>query len=62
MRILFWANLILLILFPVAWAAPLMRAGLLPWFGLEEISVLTGLSALWEGGEWVLAILIAIFA
>lgn len=62
MRILFWANLALLILFPVAWAAPLMRAGLLPWFGLEEISVLTGLAALWNGGEWGLAALVALFA
>jgi uncharacterized paraquat-inducible protein A len=43
-----WINLALLVLYPVAWAAPLMRAGLLPLFGLSEISVLTGLQALWE--------------
>ncbi|MBN2905638.1 MAG: paraquat-inducible protein A [Rhodobacteraceae bacterium] len=42
------ANLALLVLFPVAWAAPLMRAGLLPLFGLSEISVLSGLQSLWE--------------
>ena len=42
------ANLSLLILFPVAWFAPLMRAGLLPLFGLNEISVITGMQALWE--------------
>jgi paraquat-inducible protein A len=41
-------NLALLVLFPVAWAAPLLRAGLLPLFGLSEISVLTGLQALWD--------------
>lgn len=43
-----WINLALLVLYPVAWAAPLMRAGLLPLFGLSEITVLTGLKALWE--------------
>ena len=42
------ANLALLILFPVAWFAPLLRAGLLPIFGLDEISVLTGLQSLWQ--------------
>jgi uncharacterized paraquat-inducible protein A len=42
------ANLALLVLFPVAWFAPLMRAGLLPLFGLDEISVVTGLQSLWE--------------
>jgi uncharacterized paraquat-inducible protein A len=43
-----WLNLSLLVLFPVAWFAPLMRAGLLPLFGLDEISVVTGLQSLWE--------------
>jgi paraquat-inducible protein A len=42
------ANLSLLILFPVAWFAPLMHAGLLPLFGMSEISVVTGLQALWR--------------
>ena len=45
MRIL---NLALLILFPIAWFAPLMRAALLPIFGMDEISVLTGLQSLWQ--------------
>ena len=40
------ANLSLLVLFPLAWFAPLLRAGLLPFFGLDEISVVTGLQAL----------------
>ena len=40
------ANLALLILFPVAWFAPLLRAGFLPLFGLSEISVVTGLQSL----------------
>jgi uncharacterized paraquat-inducible protein A len=43
-----YLNLALLILFPIAWFAPLMRAGLLPLFGLDEISVVTGLQSLWE--------------
>lgn len=55
------ANLALLVLFPVAWFAPLMRAGLLPLFGLSEISVVTGLQALWES-DVVLALLVSFFA
>ena len=47
-RALVLVNLSLLVLFPVAWFAPLMRASLLPIFGLSEISVLTGLQALWS--------------
>jgi paraquat-inducible protein A len=43
-----WLNLCLLVLFPVAWFAPLLRAALLPVFGMDEISVLTGLQSLWE--------------
>lgn len=43
-----WFNLSLLVLFPVAWFAPLMRAALLPVFGMDEISVVTGLQSLWE--------------
>lgn len=56
-----WINLALLVLYPVAWAAPLMRAGLLPLFGLSEISVLTGLQALW-GTDAILAVIVALFA
>ncbi|MFZ1469547.1 MAG: paraquat-inducible protein A [Paracoccaceae bacterium] len=42
-----YLNLSLLILFPIAWFAPLMRAAVLPIFGMDEISVLTGLQSLW---------------
>lgn len=55
------ANLALLLLYPVAWSAPLLRAGLLPLFGMEEISVLTGLRALWQS-DLFLALLVAFFA
>jgi uncharacterized paraquat-inducible protein A len=61
-RLLIALNLSLLILFPIAWAAPLMRAGLLPLFGLAEISVLSGLATLWREGETGLAALVALFA
>lgn len=54
-------NLSLLILFPVAWFAPLLRAGLLPLFGLSEISVITGLQSLWET-DAALALLVALLA
>lgn len=56
-----FANLALLILFPIAWFAPLMRAGLLPIFGLSEISVISGLQSLW-GTDVALALLVTFFA
>ncbi|QXT38821.1 paraquat-inducible protein A [Gymnodinialimonas ceratoperidinii] len=56
------ANLLLFIAFPVSWAAPLLRAGLLPLFGLSEVSILSGLGALWSDGEVALAALVALFA
>ncbi|WP_397542109.1 paraquat-inducible protein A [Roseovarius salis] len=55
------ANLALLILFPIAWFAPMMRAGMLPLFGLSEISVISGLQALW-GTDAGLALLVTFFA
>ena len=54
-------TLSLLILYPVAWFAPLLRAGLLPLFGLSEISVITGLQSLWESDVF-LALLVTFFA
>lgn len=59
-----WINLSLLIAFPLAWFAPLMRAGLLPVFGLSEISVISGLQSLWRS-DAVLALIVtfcAVFA
>lgn len=41
------ANLGLLVLFPVSWAAPLLRAGWLPFFGPDEITILSALRTLW---------------
>lgn len=56
-----YLNLTLLILYPVSWSAPLMRAGLLPLFGLSEISVLSGLKSLWHS-DIFLALIVAVFA
>jgi len=55
------ANLSLLILFPVAWFAPLLRAGILPLFSLSEISVISGLQSLW-GTDVFLALLVTALA
>ena len=55
------ANLALLILFPVAWFAPLIRAGMLPIFGLSEISVISGLQSLWDT-DVALALLVTVLA
>ena len=55
-------NLSLLVLYPVAWFAPLMRAGIdLPLFGLSEISVISGLQSLWNT-DVVLALIVTAFA
>lgn len=54
-------NLCLLVLYPLAWFAPLMRAALLPVFGMEEISVVSGLAALW-GSDPALALLVTFLA
>jgi len=61
-RFLTALNLSLLVLFPLAWTAPLMRAGVLPFFRLQEISILTGLASLWRDGEVLLAGVVALFA
>ncbi len=56
-----YANLALMILFPVAWFAPLLRAALLPVFGMSEISVVSGLQSLWRS-DIPLALVVTIFA
>ena len=60
-RILSAINLALLVAFPVAWAAPLLRAGILPFFGMSEISVLSGIRSLMGTDPW-LAALVALLA
>ena len=56
-----YANLALLILFPIAGFAPLLRAALLPIFGMDEISVITGLQSLW-GSDPAFALLVTFLA
>ncbi|MCW9044259.1 MAG: paraquat-inducible protein A [Pseudopelagicola sp.] len=55
------ANLSLLLLFPIAWFAPLLHAGLLPIFGLSEISIISGLQSLWDTDP-ALALLVTFLA
>lgn len=54
-------NLSLLVLYPIAWTAPLLRAGVLPLFGLTEISVLSGVCSLWAS-DIFLALVVTVFA
>jgi uncharacterized paraquat-inducible protein A len=56
-----YLNLCLLVLFPIAWFAPLMRAAILPIFGMDEISVVTGLQSLWES-DAALALVVTFLA
>ena len=56
-----WANLACILLYPLAWWAPLAHAGVLPLFGLSEVSVLSGISSLWES-DIFLAVVVALFA
>ncbi|HHC29605.1 MAG TPA: paraquat-inducible membrane protein A [Rhodobacterales bacterium] len=57
-----YLNLALLVLFPIGWFAPLIRAGInLPLFGMDEISVVSGLQSLWET-DVALALLVTFFA
>jgi len=55
------ALIALLLLFPIAWAAPLMRAAILPIFGMQEISILSGLAELWRSDLWLAAV-VTLFA
>lgn len=62
--ILTYLNLALLVLFPIAWFAPLLRAALLPLFSMKEISVISGLQSLWESDVYLalLVTFLAVFA
>lgn len=61
MTLLRLATLVLFLLYPVAWVVPLMRAGMLPLFGLSEISVASGLVALMDSDP-LLALLVGLCA
>jgi len=55
------ANLALLILFPIAWFAPLLKSGLLPFLSLTENSIMSALQGIWEHDIY-LALLMTFFA
>ncbi len=55
------ANLLLLLLYPASWLAPLARAGWLPYFSGNEITILGGVADLWQS-DAALAALVALFA
>lgn len=55
------ANLTLLILFPIAWFAPLMKSGILPFLSLTENSVASALQGIWQH-DIFLALLMTFFA
>ena len=61
MSTLKYLNLLVFLLYPVAWFAPLMRASVLPLFGLSEISIVTGLQSLWKS-DIVLGLIVTAFA
>ena len=54
-------NALLLILYPASWFAPLARAGFLPYFSGNEITIVGGVANLWDS-DASLAILVALFA
>ena len=54
-------NLSLLILFPIAWFAPLMKSGILPFLSLSENSIMSALQGIWVH-DLYLALLMTFFA
>ncbi|MEM9011787.1 MAG: paraquat-inducible protein A [Pseudomonadota bacterium] len=56
-----FSNAALLVLYPIAWWAPLMHASVLPIFGGQQISIVSGIATLWSS-DIVLALLVALFA
>ncbi len=54
-------NLLLLLLSPASWLAPLAHAGWLPYFSGNEITILGGVADLWQS-DAALAALVALFA
>ena len=56
-----FTNLSLLVLYPIAWIAPLAHAGLLPFFRGTELTIFSGISDLWDS-DIALAMIVSIFA
>ena len=56
-----YVNLTLLILYPISWFSPLMSAGLLPLFGMSEITIVSGILTLWQDDPF-LSLIVVLFA
>ena len=56
-----YVNLTLLILYPISWFSPLMSAGLLPLFGMSEITIISGILTLWQNNPF-LSLIVVLFA
>lgn len=56
-----FVNLSLLVLYPIAWVAPLAHAGILPFFRGTELTIFSGISDLWTS-DIFLAIIVSVFA
>ena len=56
-----YVNLTLLILYPISWFSPLMSAGLLPLFGMSEITIMSGILTLWQDDPF-LSLIVVLFA
>jgi uncharacterized paraquat-inducible protein A len=56
-----YVNLTLLILYPVSWFSPLVSAGLLPLFGMSEITIMSGILTLWQDDPF-LSLIVILFA
>ena len=54
-------NLLLLILYPAAWFAPLAEAGMVSWWSGSDITIMGGVADLWEI-DIALSILVAVLA
>lgn len=60
-RVFKFLNLALIVLYPIAWLSPLISAGLLPLFGLDQISIVSGIVSMWDSDP-ILALVIIAFA
>ena len=56
-----YVNLTLLILYPISWFSPLISAGLLPLFGISEITIVSGILTLWQDDPF-LSLIVVLFA
>ncbi|MEM7742066.1 MAG: paraquat-inducible protein A [Pseudomonadota bacterium] len=61
MALLRTTNLLLLMLYPAAWLAPLAEAGVVSWWSGEDITIARGVWDLWAVDR-ALSILVALFA